>query len=531
MKMANAQLFQSAKGKFTPPAQVRNAAMAPAYQMSPRHQLAQYAATGCLNATFYASAEAQLATLLALCEQVEPAFIAQTAIYCRERGYMKDMPALLAAVLAAKGAPELAPVFKRVINNGKMLRNFVQILRSGVTGRKSLGTRPKKLIQAWLNKASEAQLLSAAVGNSPSLADVIKMVHPKPAEAWREAFFAWVIGKPHHAEALPQIVKDFEQYKLDQSNAVPNVPFQMLTALPLSADAWAAIAQQGAWQMVRMNLNTFGRNGVYALPGMTAMIAEKLRDNTAIAKAGVFPYQLMSAYKAASDDVPVEIREALQDALECALSNVPQIEGGVVICPDVSGSMQSPVSGYRGAASSAMSCIDVAALVSAAMLRTNPAARVIPFEGAVVNIKLDPRDTVMSNAAKLAAIGGGATSCAAPLALLNREAVRANLVMYVSDNESWVDARHGATETMLQWNAFKVRNPQAQLVCIDCTPNGTTQAIERDDVLNIGGFSDDVFKIVAAFAAGQLGAAHWVGEIEAIAVQEAAWAGSSVQEN
>jgi len=37
-------------------------------------------------------------------------------------------------------------------------------------------------------------------------------------------------------------------------------------------------------------------------------------------------------------------------------------------------------------------------------------------------------------------------------------------------------------------------------------------------VLNIGGFSDDVFKIVAAFAAGQLGANHWVGEIQSIAI-------------
>ena len=133
--MANFQLFQSVKGKFLPPADAVNAEQAPAYAMSPRHQLAQYAATGCLNATYYANAEAQLATVLELCEQVDAGFIAQCAVYCRERGYMKDMPALLAVVLAAKGADELAPVFKRVIKNGKMLRNFVQIIRSGAVGR------------------------------------------------------------------------------------------------------------------------------------------------------------------------------------------------------------------------------------------------------------------------------------------------------------------------------------------------------------------------------------------------------------
>lgn len=65
---------------------------------------------------------------------------------------------------------------------------------------------------------------------------------------------------------------------------------------------------------------------------------------------------------------------------------------------------------------------------------------------------------------------------------------------------------------------LKRRNPQARLVCIDLQPYGTTQASERADVLNIGGFSDAVFEIVASFAAGTLGPDHWVGEIEKIAL-------------
>ncbi len=514
--MANAQLFQSVIGKFVPVADTVNAAQAPAYAMSPRHQLAQYAATGCLNATYYANAEAQLASVLQLCEQVDAAFIAQAAVYCRERGYMKDMPALLAVVLAGKGAAELAPAFRRVINNGKMLRNFVQMTRSGTVGRKSLGTRPKKLVQQWLNNATQAQLLSASVGTAPSLADVVKMVHPKPADAWRAAFFAWLIGKPFDADALPPQLRAFEAYKSDRTQPLPDVPFQMLTSLELSTGDWAQIARQGSWQMVRMNLNTFGRHGVYRVPGMIGLIAAKLRDAEVIAKAHVFPYQLMAAFKAASDEVPRKIRNALEDALEIALSNVPEIEGRVVVCPDVSGSMGSPVSGYRGSATSAMRCIDVAALVAAAMLRKNPGAMVIPFAGDVVRCDLNPRDTVMTNAQKLAALGGGATSCSAPLALMVKNKVKANLVVFVSDNESWIDAPHGMTATMQRWNEFKVINPQARLVCVDCTPNATSQATEREDVLNIGGFSDDVFRIVAAFAAGQLGAQHWVGEIEAV---------------
>lgn len=514
--MVNTQLFNTSKGSCLPPTDTVNAEGARAYAMSARHQLAQYAATGCLHASFYAGADAQLATVAALCEELDSAFIARTAVYARERGYMKDMPALLVAILAGRRAPELATAFRKVVKNGKMLRNVVQVLRSGAVGRKSLGSRPKKLVQEWLNTASEAQLLGAAVGQSPSLADVVKMVHPKPAQAWREAFFAWLIGRPYEPSRLPPALQAFEAYKRDRSRPLPDVPFQMLSALDLGAQEWAQIALQGSWQMVRQNLNTFARHGVFELEGMTSLVAAKLANPVLLAKAGVFPYQLMAACKAASPEVPGAVREALEEALEMAIGQVPAIAGRVVVCPDVSGSMSAPVSGQRGSASSVMRCIDVAALAAAALLRKNPDALVLPFERDVVSCRVNANDRVLDNAAKLAALGGGGTNCSAPLAWLNRHRIEADLVVFVSDNESWVDAGSRASETMLQWEIFKRANPDARLVCIDCTPNGSTQAQERDDVLNVGGFSDEVFRIVAAFAAGATSAGHWVAEIEAI---------------
>lgn len=517
--MANLQLFQTLRGALQPVADTRNEAGGAAYALSPKHQLAQLAATGCLNNTFYAQAKDQLDAVLALAREVDPLFVAKTAVYARRAGHMKDMPALLAATLAVRDVSLLAKVFPRVVDNGKMLRNFVQMLRSGAAGRKSLGTRPKKLVQQWLLEATEAQLLNAAVGNTPSLADVVKMVHPKPAEAWRAAWFAWLIDRPYALEALPPVTQAFERFKRDRTQEVPDVPFQMLTALELDTQAWAQIAQRGSWQMVRQNLNTFARHGVFALPGLAEAVAAKLRDPQAVAKARVLPYQLMAAWTATGAEVPHVVKEALQDAMELALANVPQFEGRVVVCPDVSGSMSSPVTGHRGSATTAVRCIDVAALVAAAVLRRNADARVLPFETKVVPLQLNPRDSVMTNAAKLAAVGGGGTSCSAPLALLNKEKAQAELVVLVSDNESWADrARGRGTATMQEWAAFKKRNPTARLVCIDIQPYATTQAQEQGDVLNIGGFSDEVFKLLAVYAAGGLGADHWVGVIEETAI-------------
>ncbi len=515
--MANLQLFNTVFAKL-PPTDVLNEAAAPAYAMTPRHKLAQLAMTGCLSQTFYADANTQLKDVLTLTAELDDAFIARCAVYCREKGHMKDMAALLVVVLATRRSGLLGATFSRVIDNGKMLRNFVQILRSGATGRKSLGSRPKKLVQNWLNSASEYQLLSASVGNQPSLADVVKMVHPKPAEAWRDAFFAWLIGKPFIAGALPPATASLMAFR-QRGGELPNVPFMLLGNETLSTEHWAQLATRMSWQALRMNLNTLARNGVFELPEIVERVAKRLADADEIAKARVYPYQLLSAYRMTGAAVPLRIREALQDALEVSLRNVPKLEGRVVVCPDVSGSMSSAVTGYRKGATSAVRCIDVAALMAAAVLRKQADARVLPFEQGVVKLQLNPRDSVMSNAAKLAAIGGGGTNCSAPLAQLVSEKAKVDVVIIVSDNESWMDAsRRGATETMRQWMLLKRFNPAARLVCIDIQPYGSTQAKEQADILNVGGFGDAVFDVVSQFVSGQFGAAHWVEAIESVAL-------------
>ena len=266
-----------------------------------------------------------------------------------------------------------------------------------------------------------------------------------------------------------------------------------------------------SWQTTRMNLNTFARHGVFHDAALVKKLAARLADPDQVRRARVFPYQLLVAFMNAGKEVPAELRNALQDAMETAIGNVPEIAGKIVVCPDVSGSMQSPVTGFRQGASSKVRCIDVAALVAAAFLRKNRDARVLPFEVNVVDVKLNPRDSVMTNATALAKIGGGGTNCSAPLAMLNQEKSTPDLVVFVSDNESWADPKaNRGTAMMVEWEKLKTRNPKARLVCIDIIPNTTTQAPDRKDILNVGGFSDTVFDLIAAFAAGADGTDHWI---------------------
>src|SRR5262249_11346892 len=129
---------------------------------------------------------------------------------------------------------------------------------------------------------------------------------------------------------------------------------------------------------------------------------------------------------------------------------------------------------------------------------------------------LNPRDSIMTIANTLSRFGGGGTMSQLPLIYLN-EMKRDNidLVVYVSDSESWMKAAgygNVGTQMMHEWRQLKVRNPKCKLVCIDLTPSANTQVLPDQDVLNVAGFSDDVFNVIRSFY--ETGSSdHWVQTI------------------
>ncbi|KAF1016742.1 MAG: hypothetical protein GAK29_04454 [Acinetobacter bereziniae] len=340
--MANKTIFAS-KQQAKPKTIEYNEAGGRAYTLNSRAALAQLTATGTLNQTFYQNAQVQLDHILNLALEVEPAFVAKTAIYARQKAQMKDTPVVLLALLSELDTDLFKQIFPLIIDNGKQLRNFVQIMRSGMIGRKSLGSLPKRMVNEWILSASAQQLLAANVGNSPSLADVLKMTHPKPKTIEQDAFFAYVLGKEYQFEQLPAQVQALEEFRSGVSTELPKVPMQLLTHLNLTTQQWAEIACHGSWQMLRMNLNTFLCHDVFKIKGMTKIIADKLMDEQAIKKSRVFPYQLMMAWSALAESMPPEIAKALKFAVQCSISNIPKLQGNVVIAIDVSGSMSSSV--------------------------------------------------------------------------------------------------------------------------------------------------------------------------------------------
>jgi 60 kDa SS-A/Ro ribonucleoprotein len=538
--MANKNLFASLKS-LLPRADSCNEAGGRAYRLSPRHALAQLAATGCFNGTYYREAEQQLAALLALVEQVDDnVYLAKLAVYSRQRAFMKDMPAALLVLLSKRDPALFRRIFDRIVDNGRVLRTVFQMIRSGQFGRKSLSYALQRAFQRWLNAASTGTLMSASIGNDPSLRDVLRLARPTPSDNARRALFGWLTDKPVESWApaspadLPQEVRDLIAFRQAPSEAEQlaileraRFRWDLLADAARGPSVWRAIGRQMGAQALRMNLNTLVRHD--ALAGdleMVMYVAQRIAGADEIRRGRQFPYQYLAAYLNAEANVPQAIRDALGQAAEMACGNVPQLPEPIIIGLDVSGSMSSAVTGYRGrGATSKVRCVDVAALFAAALVRRNPGSVVIPFDTAAYQADVSANESILDLAGRLAQFGGGGTNCELPLAEANqtyRDRRFAGCVL-VSDMESWVGSgRAGSTGVVTEWQTFVANQKRLhdgdwagpKLVCIDLQANTTSQAPERADILNIGGFSDAVFEVVASFLGDE--PERFVREVEAI---------------
>ena len=303
--------------------------------------------------------------------------------------------------------------------------------------------------------------------------------------------------------------------------------WDLLADYARGVETWKDIATQMGPQALRMNLNTLMRHGVLEDDRMIANIAERLGSEDDIRRSRQFPYQYLAASINADASLPLKIRHALGQAAEIACGNVPKLPGPIVIGVDVSGSMSCSITGWRGrGATSKVRCVDVAAMFAAAILRQNPESLVIPFDHQTYDLKARTSQPILRLAEQLARFGGGGTDCSLPLAHATnhfKDRAFAGAVM-VSDCESWIGSgRYGSTGVMKEWNRFvknqkkiQGKNASPKLICIDLQPYTTVQAPDRDDILNVGGFSDAVFKVVSSFLEDDVN--RFVSEIESIEV-------------
>ncbi len=516
--------------------------------------------------THHLDGEAQLKQFQEILGKCQPEYVTKLAVYARYHGKMKDAPLL--AIMSLVGRRDAKPgyfeaVFPIVADTPVQFRHAAQIVRSGVLGRRSFGSRLKRIFQKRLFDFGLGYLTRRGLtGKSPSLSDVIAMIRPDPksqgehAEAWRQ-FFRYVRGhSDFNLDLLPTELQAYEAFKKDPAN-VP-IPegieiLQIMGMLPKGATArWSELARRMSWTQLFKNMATLARQGAFEDETTVDYVAEQLRDGDKVRLSRQFPYALFVALltidpperhygyfyddKDQKDkvDVPFKVKEALTDALDESLRNIPEIPGQLVVGIDTSGSMHSRL-GERSVAR----YVDVSALFGAAALRSNPDSLILPFDDKVRQVRLSHRDSVATIAEKLAESGGGGTNVSdvfnVTLAKIKADPkFRPDAIILISDMQTWVEGQgiqcwggmyghRGTAANELFAEIKKACGGKTKLVCWNVAAGQTTQAV-GEDVLNIGGFSEALWKVVSSFLKGSEAgqpesagdAETWLKEIKAV---------------
>jgi 60 kDa SS-A/Ro ribonucleoprotein len=499
----------------------RNTSGGSGYSLEPHCVVTTLALTLCPSTAQTTREEELSSPLVNAAQDVDSTFLARLAGYCRHRRNLREAPALLCAVLADREGDIFRAAAGQVLDDLQILRRFGYYAKSGLTGRISYGSRLKKFFQRWIDAAPESELFLGSGGRNPSVADLIRLSHPRPKNARRESFYAYLLGRNTRPELLPQVVREFEEFRADSTAHPPDLPVNLLLKTAPAQRELCEIAFRAGWRDTLQYLNAFARGGVFDYGDLSYTVAERLRDPEELRANAAGPEVLFAALGWADPQVPDHVQQALEAALDQVLCQIQLPDDlKIAVALDVSGSMHCPCR-FRpgdlsnGAERGSVKLLDLAALFAGGLLQNSLRGLLLGFdEKAWVRHFETTGSALLKEIVHTSGIGAGRSDCAAPLRLLNEKQEKRDLVVLISDNQSWADvAGNGGGALLEEWNRFRTRNPQARLICLDLQPEGSAPWPQRRDVLCLSARSERVFPVITEFAAGLITTEDQVREI------------------
>lgn len=535
----SARIFGSSgiPGKTPPPvsptyqkADHKNAEGFPAFSRSIEEQTLSVLMTSTLSNTFYTK-DRELAQetveVLRKMAAKDPEFLARACAYARDKGLLKLAPTVGLAVLSAEETERkewFRKAFPKVIQIPDDLREFVVLCRKAqirkgtrikegkvLAGTGGLGGVAKVMVQHSLRHLSEFHTVKYGSGRSEviTLRDILRMAHPKPKdEAMRERFgwlvngwsevgsepsptnsMIWALEKLKRTENEAEVISLVEKYRLPAEVVIPSVR-------KMTVKIRKALLKSMPYMALLRNLNTLGRAGVLEDKATVKEIAKRLSDPEAVKKSRQFPFRFLNASRAFNG--PQEIRDALTDALEASVTNLPEIRGRVCVSNDVSYSMSGKASD-KGTATVA----EIAAIFAGALLKKCEDVVLLPFDTEVrLDLaKVSRRDTVMSIAERIGVAERG-TKLGAPIQHLLKHRTVVDVFIGLTDNEDWV-----AKGFLSYWEEYKrTVNPKAKTVLVTIAPERDFVAPEGyPDVHFVQGWSDSVLRYIPMVLESGLG--------------------------
>lgn len=416
----------------------------PAYSADIRTQTINVLMTGTLANTFYCSSgklALEQTEVLDKMAKKDLEFLAKATIYARNKGYQKTIP-ILSSVVISKHNPKL---FKKIVNRVCLIPSdwtkLVDICRSKFI--RGTGRSIKEAIINYIASLRDTELNDYySLKYRNKFKDLINIAHPRPEI--NPELINYVMKREATTEkqkAYKKLIQTKDPEKQKEIILEYRLPYEVVT--PVIADSpepWEALLEVSPYFNFIRNLNTFDRHGVFNKQENITKAVEKITNRNNIRNSKLFPFRFYAAYKMIRDDL-IQIKTALQQALEISVENVPEISEKVAILSDISGSMYSNLTSDY----SVVQCIDIVGLFTGILKKKSRDPVILPFNDTVrldVTEEVNRAETIFNIVDIFNKRYGGGTSLAAPMDYMIQEKIEVDKIVAFTDSEEWLGSEY-----------------------------------------------------------------------------------------
>lgn len=438
-----------------------------AYRMSDKDKLVTQVLTSLFNEEkFYGDNSIDIVKNIEKVVEEDPRFIANLCIYVRKEMHLRTISHVLLGALAKSNSGK--PYVRNVMNNCiERVDDMTEALAYYInTYGKPIPNSMKKGIADKILTFDEYQLAKYNRSNSIKLRDLLCLVHPKAKNKEQSDMFKRLL------EGKLQTPITWETQLSSRGN---------------TKEVWEELIENKNLGYMAMLRNL--RNIIKADVSNMDKVYEFLSDEKKVLKSKLLPFRYYSAYNTLKNEGigTSKIFDTLETAIKHSTKNINKLSGKTFISADVSGSMNSFISGKSN-----ITCSEIALVMMSIANYICEETITTTFDTKLYNNSLSTQNGIIANASSIRVNGGG-TDISLPIRYLLSNKIFVDRIIILSDNE--INYGYGVVCQKYVEEYKRKINPKVWVHAIDMQGYGTQQFYgERVNV--IAGWSEKVLDFI-----------------------------------
>lgn len=521
-----------------------------AFKMEDKEELISTVMTTFLQGEYYEKEATKIARIQELLKKVDPLFAAKLAIYARNEGNLRSVTHFVAAEIAkyVSGTDWGKRFYNRIVVRPDDMSEIVSAYAhiNGMS-QKDISKIPNAMkggFKTALERLDAYQLDKYKMKNREvSLIDLIRLFHPK--------------GNQKNAEAFKRLVNGESLEGLYETKILEK---EMTKAGQLTKDATEDEKKEAKHEAISdvldnvkgmpiMNLIRNLRNIILYAPDKVEDACAQLRIKDKILKSRLLPFRFATAYaevekmtwdkpdtdtaiafesdkakneltKAQFNSLKRSVLDALEDAIQYSVGNIPELEGNVAILVDHSGSCRGDAGGSSVvSAFSKTSTAMIGNLFGSMMAYRQKNVYIGLFGDKLIDVPMD-RSMKMLDFNKMSFDKGAYCGLGTETGIYDfmrkcvDEKKKVDNVVVFSDCQigsgergftpwygSKLSDRGGHFHELFK--EFKKLNPMCNWIVVNLRQSGGTSVFDKSmRILNIAGWSDKIFDVIKSNCKG-----------------------------